>query len=76
MNTTSLSFSLRKAEMDQQLGPKVTGYLSPSAFEEHEQLCREGAMGVFDSMADMGRRSEILRVRALLLEELNDAKIR
>lgn len=58
------------------LGPNATGYLSPSAFEEHERLCREGGVGVFRAMATMGRRSEVLRVRALLMEELEDAKIR
>lgn len=62
--------------MDRLLGPNATGYLSPPSFEEHEGLCREGGLGVFDAMATMGRRSEVSRVRALLLEELDDAKIR
>lgn len=65
-----------QAEMDRLLGPNATGYLSPYALEEHERLCREGALGVFAAMATMGRRSEVVRVRALLLEELDDAKIR
>ena len=65
-----------QAEMDHQLGPNATGYLSPPAFEDHERLCREGALGVFGAMATMGRHSEILRVKTLLLEELEDAKIR
>lgn len=62
--------------MDQLLGPNATGYLSPVAFEEHERLCREGGLGVFTAMATMGRRSEVLRVRALLMDELEDAKLR
>lgn len=62
--------------MDLLLGPKATGFLSATAFEEHEGLCREGGMGVFDAMATMGRRSEIRRVRAVLVEELDDAKTR
>lgn len=65
-----------QAEMDLLLGPKATGFLSETAFEEHEGLCREGGLCVFDAMATMGRRSEIVRVRALLLEELDDAKTR
>eukprot|EP00903_Cladosiphon_okamuranus_P015166 g14023.t1 len=75
-NAKHVSVQKYKAEMDRQLGPNATGYLSPPSFEEHERLCREGALGVFGAMATMGRRSEILRVRALLLEELEDAKIR
>ena len=62
--------------MDQRLGPKAAGHLSSEAFGEHERRCREGAFGLFDAMATMGRRSEILRVRELLLEELDDAKSR
>ncbi|CAM9916233.1 unnamed protein product [Laminaria digitata] len=62
--------------MDRLLGPDATGYLSPPALEAHEGLCREGGMGVFDAMATMGRRSEILRVRALLLDELDEAHVR
>ena len=62
--------------MDRLLGPDATGYLTPPALESHESLCREGAMGVFDAMATMGRRSEILRVRALLLDELDEAHVR
>ena len=65
-----------QAEMDHLLGPDATGYLSPPALEVHEGLCREGALGVFDAMATMGRRSEILRVRALLLDELDEAHVR
>lgn len=66
----------KQSEMDSRVGPKATGYLTPEAFEEHETLCRSGSFGVFDTMATMGRRSEIVRVRSLLLDELNDAKIR
>lgn len=62
--------------MDRVLGPKATSFLTKVLFSEHEGLCREGAMGVFDAMATMGRRSEIMRVRLLLLEELEDAKSR
>ena len=62
--------------MDHLLGPDATGYLTPPALEVHEGLCREGGMGVFDAMATMGRRSEILRVRALLLDELDEAHVR
>ncbi|CAM9711949.1 unnamed protein product [Ectocarpus sp. 12 AP-2014] len=75
-NAKHVALHKYKAEMDRLLGPKATGYLSPPAFEEHEGLCREGGLGVFDAMATMGRRSEVSRVRALLLEELDDAKIR
>lgn len=65
-----------QAEMDRLFGPNATAYLSPPAFEEHERLCREGGLGVFDAMATMGRRSEVLRVRTILVEELDDAKAR
>lgn len=62
--------------MDMVVGPKATSFLAKAMFSEHEGLCREGAMRVFDAMATMGRRSEIMRVRLLLLEELEDAKTR
>ncbi|CAM9326299.1 unnamed protein product [Pylaiella littoralis] len=75
-NAKHVAVQKYKAEMDQLLGPNATGYLSPVAFEEHERLCREGGLGVFTAMATMGRRSEVLRVRALLMDELEDAKLR
>lgn len=62
--------------MDRYVGPKATSFLSREAFEQHEGLCRQGSIGVFDSMATMGRSSEIVRVRVLLKEDLEDAKIR
>lgn len=62
--------------MDKLVGPKASEYLSKDGFEQHEVRCREGSLGVFDAMATMGRRSESLRVRSILLEELDDAKIR
>lgn len=62
--------------MDRLVGPKATSYTSKEAFEEHERLCRQGSFTIFDTMATMGRRSEVMRVRALLLDELNDSSIR
>lgn len=62
--------------MDHLVGPKATDHISPQAFENHERLCREGCLGVFNAMATMGRPSEVSRVRELLMEELEDAKIR
>ncbi|CAM9437452.1 unnamed protein product [Scytosiphon promiscuus] len=75
-NAKHVALHKYKAEMDHLLGPNAKTFLSPPVFEEHERLCREGGLGVFDAMATMGRSMEIARVRSLLLEELDDAKTR
>lgn len=62
--------------MDARIGPKGKDYLSSQAFEKLDMLCKTAALCECDARTTMGSHAGVLRVRTLLEEELNDARVR
>ncbi|KAJ8524554.1 hypothetical protein ON010_g16564 [Phytophthora cinnamomi] len=64
-----------KREMEKVAGSKCQ-YVPVQALEAHHKACLQGAMDVFDDGARMGRRSEILRFRQELADEIEKERHR
>ncbi|CAN0014164.1 unnamed protein product, partial [Choristocarpus tenellus] len=75
-NARHVGLTKYKSEMDHVLGPSAVGFLPPQAFAGKHVESLQGALGVFDGMATMGRRDEIARIRVLLRGDIDSEKER
>ncbi|KAE8985423.1 hypothetical protein PR003_g23261 [Phytophthora rubi] len=64
-----------KREMEKVAGTKCQ-YVPVQQLEAHHKACLQGAMDVFDDGARMGRRSEIMRFRHELVDEIEKERHR
>ncbi|KAG1691633.1 hypothetical protein DVH05_026796 [Phytophthora capsici] len=64
-----------KREMEKIAGSKCQ-YVPVQELEAHHKACLEGAMDVFDDGARMGRRSEIVRYRQEVLDQIEKERHR
>lgn len=64
-----------KREMEKMAGSKCS-YVPVQELEAHHKACLQGAMDVFDDGARMGRRSEILRFRQALVDDIEKERHR
>lgn len=64
-----------KREMETVAGPRCK-FVPTKELEAHHQLCFQGAMTVFDTGARMGRRSQIMKFRGELVDEIEKENIR
>lgn len=71
-NARQLAVTKYKAEMDAFVGPKVYEYRKVEHFLAHHRACKDGALRLFDSTANIGRRAQIKEFRARVLEEVED----
>lgn len=71
-NARQLAVAKYKAEMDAFVGPKVYEYRKVEHFLAHHRACKDGALRLFDTSANIGRRAQIKEFRAKVLEEVED----
>lgn len=75
INFQRRSMDTYRTEMDVIAGLKTT-YCPENELLDHHEVCHDAALKMFDSGANMGRRSDIAMYRTLLLSELENQKLR
>jgi len=71
-NARQLAVTKYKGEMDAFVGPKVYEYRKVEDFLAHHRACKDGALRLFDSAANIGRRAQIREFRGQVLAEVED----
>ncbi|CAH0482455.1 unnamed protein product [Peronospora belbahrii] len=75
VNQRDKALLMYKREMEKIAGSKCQ-YVPVQELERHHKTCLEGAMAVFDDGARMGRRSEIMRYRHAVAEQIEKERHR
>ncbi|CAH0488223.1 unnamed protein product [Peronospora farinosa] len=75
VNQRDKALLMYKREMEKIAGSKCQ-YVPVQELERHHKICLEGAMAVFDDGARMGRRSEIVRYRHEVAEQIEKERHR